>query len=672
VFGRENQVAGSIILNNVERFDELTDAVTDTNVAFEQAATASQTLEFQSNKTNAVYESLILSLDDGNGVLSQTAIQYEGLKQNLFEFLLVANDAEATTEDLTDSLSELGKSAEDFGLASGFTGAITNAEELRSQIDGVIDASVRRRSAEAETSNDLEALLTSEIAKREELAKAAEDTNAPFLKQVAEEKLKTQGDIVSALQAEIDKRRELEQVQVSALLSAGITGLAPTIDPAAAKAQSDQDKKDADKRREEREKLERQLAELRIKVLKEGEEEELALLELKFQDELKKFKGNEEAKKLLTEQFAQESQDIRQQFAEREIESRQEALKQIEANRREAFDLEQAAIERTAEEQKLLNSQTLTDAEELADQEVEIEIAKLEAIIALRKAAGEDTLSQEQELANLRLGIRQEEIAAEEALIEQRKQAARELANTLVSFLQEGIKRREEAEIQAIRNKSDEETAAIDKRLENETLSEQQRESLLEKRAEIEKEADEESKKIQREAAERQKQFALIEAAINNSVAITKALTTGNPLLAAIVAAKGFAELIAIGSAPIPQFAKGTNNSPEGVALVGEQGPELVYLRKGSTVKTAEQTKSILSDTASGAQLSKMLDEQVRIEYEVRHNHNYISNDNSSAAGIGDLAFTQDGKRNRKLYRDIDDKLRQLVELQKKGNSKYH
>ncbi len=44
-----------------------------------------------------------------------------------------------------------------------------------------------------------------------------------------------------------------------------------------------------------------------------------------------------------------------------------------------------------------------------------------------------------------------------------------------------------------------------------------------------------------------------------------------------------------------PAFARGTGSAPGGFALVGEQGPELIYLPKGSAVKTAGETKSIMA-----------------------------------------------------------------------------
>jgi hypothetical protein len=52
----------------------------------------------------------------------------------------------------------------------------------------------------------------------------------------------------------------------------------------------------------------------------------------------------------------------------------------------------------------------------------------------------------------------------------------------------------------------------------------------------------------------------------------------------------------------IPGFADGTSSAPGGVALVGERGPELVTLPRGSKVAPNFQTRAMLSDLGSPAQ----------------------------------------------------------------------
>lgn len=46
---------------------------------------------------------------------------------------------------------------------------------------------------------------------------------------------------------------------------------------------------------------------------------------------------------------------------------------------------------------------------------------------------------------------------------------------------------------------------------------------------------------------------------------------------------------------PIRRYAAGTNYHPGGIALLGEEGPELVNLPKGSKVATADKTRQLLS-----------------------------------------------------------------------------
>lgn len=53
----------------------------------------------------------------------------------------------------------------------------------------------------------------------------------------------------------------------------------------------------------------------------------------------------------------------------------------------------------------------------------------------------------------------------------------------------------------------------------------------------------------------------------------------------------------------IPGFANGTNSAPGGMALVGERGPELVNLPRGSQVKTAGETQRMLGGGVATVQV---------------------------------------------------------------------
>ncbi|MEA9986257.1 phage tail tape measure protein [Subtercola sp. RTI3] len=65
---------------------------------------------------------------------------------------------------------------------------------------------------------------------------------------------------------------------------------------------------------------------------------------------------------------------------------------------------------------------------------------------------------------------------------------------------------------------------------------------------------------------------------------------------------------------PGQKFATGTNYAPGGTALVGEQGPEIVNLPRGSQVKTASQTRKALgggaSITIANLNINNQMDEQ--------------------------------------------------------------
>lgn len=132
---------------------------------------------------------------------------------------------------------------------------------------------------------------------------------------------------------------------------------------------------------------------------------------------------------------------------------------------------------------------------------------------------------------------------------------------------------------------------------------------------EIEKRYRDKELKLRQKMARAQKQQAMFDIALNTAAAVMRALASfpGWPLNAPFViaaGAMGAAQLAVVASKPIPQFYRGVKDSPEGYARVAETGPELaispsgeivkyekpqtVYLEKGTEVKTATQTNSII------------------------------------------------------------------------------
>lgn len=131
--------------------------------------------------------------------------------------------------------------------------------------------------------------------------------------------------------------------------------------------------------------------------------------------------------------------------------------------------------------------------------------------------------------------------------------------------------------------------------------------------AAIEKEAQKRRNKIKLEQAKADKKEAIFQILIQTAVNIVKAWK--NPLEMILAGALGAIQVAMVAARPLPKFAKGTNFSPEGHAIVGERGRELIkdgksgnwrmsserasqtYLSRGSKVIPAHITAKLLEGT---------------------------------------------------------------------------
>lgn len=68
IFGKENVVAGATVLKNVDHLSTLTQAVTGTNTAYEQAATNTDNLDGDLKRLGSAWEGLTLSMDGGGSI----------------------------------------------------------------------------------------------------------------------------------------------------------------------------------------------------------------------------------------------------------------------------------------------------------------------------------------------------------------------------------------------------------------------------------------------------------------------------------------------------------------------------------------------------------------------------------------------------------------------------
>lgn len=170
-----------------------------------------------------------------------------------------------------------------------------------------------------------------------------------------------------------------------------------------------------------------------------------------------------------------------------------------------------------------------------------------------------------------------------------------DLAQELTNSLQDLFRAQDEADIQAIQVKRDTQVDAIDEQIKaleeandrgrlSDRKFETEKKKLLEQRMAAEKQADEEQKKIKRKQAEDDKLLSIFRIGL----ILAEAIASVN--VAKIIAAT--AELAVVLATPIPSFAKGTKGKKgSGLARVGEEGEEFVFMPHGSQVVPNPQTK---------------------------------------------------------------------------------
>ncbi len=149
--------------------------------------------------------------------------------------------------------------------------------------------------------------------------------------------------------------------------------------------------------------------------------------------------------------------------------------------------------------------------------------------------------------------------------------------------------------------------AAKDAELKNAGDNAAERERIEEKYAE-------KVKKIRRRQAIIEKVAGIFQIAVNTAKGISDAASKVATIpLIPFIAGLGIAQAIAVASQPIPQFWKGTQNAPEGLAWTGERGremlidqhggmqltpdkPTLTYLKRGTRVIPAHKTKEMIEN----------------------------------------------------------------------------
>ena len=82
-----------------------------------------------------------------------------------------------------------------------------------------------------------------------------------------------------------------------------------------------------------------------------------------------------------------------------------------------------------------------------------------------------------------------------------------------------------------------------------------------------------------------------------------------------------------ISTVGVPGFATGTESAPRGVALVGEEGPELVGFNGGEEIYTADETNQILARTAGLNTPSFDMDRHVSVSADMDGDEDFTGNE---------------------------------------------
>lgn len=167
-------------------------------------------------------------------------------------------------------------------------------------------------------------------------------------------------------------------------------------------------------------------------------------------------------------------------------------------------------------------------------------------------------------------------------LLQEKMQAVADTFSAIMDYLQQAS----DLVFEAIGNNIQ---AEMDKLDEMYTTDAQEAKENANKKYISEKELADKKAALEQKQAKYNKAQALIQAAINTALAVTSALATQpflpmGPIAAAMAGAMGAAQIGIIAAKPIAQYAKGRKGGKGEYALVGEKGPEVMYVPEGASI----------------------------------------------------------------------------------------
>ena len=204
-------------------------------------------------------------------------------------------------------------------------------------------------------------------------------------------------------------------------------------------------------------------------------------------------------------------------------------------------------------------------------------------------------------------------------------------------------------------------------------------------RAEIERQYERKRQQIARREAKAKKELALFNIAVDTAQAVVAFLAKGQWQMAIAAGVLGAIQLAVVSSKDIPQYWKGTDSAPEGIAWTQEKGqeiitdksgkvkdmgdnkgPRLTYLKQGDKVIKNRETLDILSFNRSYANLmdsTGILAPVINIESSGINSERFDEGISRLEKVIKDKPSFQliDDERGRRLYREYRGERTQLM-----------
>ena len=309
-----------------------------------------------------------------------------------------------------------------------------------------------------------------------------------------------------------------------------------------------------------------ELINAKISLMAEGSDKEIAQINANYDRQLKNLQGNTEQeialRKSLEEKRDREIQKVRddENYEAEQIEKKHQlAMAQMQANMG-----------------GLLPSQKIAAAQSVHDRQV--------ALYDSEEAHYKDMLDKEL-ISKNEYDQKMNELSEQRAQTEIDLQTA--TTNAIIEGLQTALEKMQQLSSMVFDALASNVQAELDALDEEYTTDAKEAAKNANKKYISEKEYEQKKAKLQEKQAKYKKAQALTDIAIATSLAIMTALATNGPLgfvMAALAGAMGAVQLGIAASKPLAQYAKGRKGGPGEYALVGEKGPEIMYVPQGASI----------------------------------------------------------------------------------------